>query len=272
MNNIESYPGSSPISNSLLDPDSLIYEDDYDYPDQYGYEMEEETDDYSMYQDLFDAKDIPTGVEVTMDWFPNSAGNETANSSGSSKSSRAKNGNTSDATGSSSKKATKGSGIHSQYSSPDMATPFAQPWHALPHKSEGVIPSSAYALPQKNPAFHYSAPPFTIGSKSSKMLKNFSNHFQPQTPDTVMGEAPAPAPAPSGLLLPAPTNPHFKGFVSSRPRVEDVISAPDSSRVKKNMEDYLGSYLFFKRFDIVEDFSDHHYASRGTTSKQVTTN
>ncbi|KAG7577349.1 Ubiquitin-conjugating enzyme/RWD-like [Arabidopsis thaliana x Arabidopsis arenosa] len=250
------YPESSPISNSLLDPDTLIYEDDENYSEQYDFEMEEETDNYSMYQDLFDGKDIPTGVEVSMDWFPNSADKESA--SGSSKSS-----NKSDVTGNSSKKATKGSGIQSQFSFPDMATPIAQPWNALPHKAGGVIPNSAYALPQNSKAFQ---PPFTLGSSTSKTY--FSNHFQPQTPDTVLGEAPAPAAGSSGLLLPVPPNtPGFKGY-GARYRVEEAILPPDASRVKRNMEDFLGLYLFFKRFDIVEDFSDHHYATKGNSSKQ----
>ncbi|CAL9247605.1 unnamed protein product, partial [Arabidopsis halleri] len=152
------YPGSSPISNSLLDPDTLIYEDDENYSEQYDFEMAEETDNYSMYQDLFDGKDIPTGVEVSMDWFPNSADKESSNKS--------------DATGNSSKKATKGSGIQSQFYFPD---PVAQPCKAF-------------------------QPPFTLGSSTSKTY--FSNHFQPQTPDTVLGElgeAPAPAAAFEGL-------------------------------------------------------------------------
>lgn len=248
----------------MLDPDSLIYEDDYDYP-EYSYEMEEETDNYSMYQDLFDGKDIPTGVEVSMDWFPNSDDKESAKSSGSSKSSHAINRNKSDVTGSSSKKATKGSGIQFQL---DMATtPVAQPWIALPHNSEGVIPNSAYALPHNSKAFYYSTPHYTLGSTTSKTY--FSNPLQPQTPDMVTGEAPAPGPASSALLLPVPPyTSSFKGYVG-RQRLEEVIAPPDPSRVKRNMEDYLGTYLFFKRFDIVEDFSDHHYASRGTTSKQV---
>ncbi|ESQ48431.1 hypothetical protein EUTSA_v10020387mg [Eutrema salsugineum] len=253
--NIESYPGSSPLSNGLLDPDSLIYEDDDYYSDQYGYEMDEEleqeqeTDEYSMYQDMFDSKDIPTGVEVSMDWFPNSDDKETAKPSGSSKSSREEHGIKPDSPNRSPKKATKISGIQYQHS--DLPTPVAQPWNALPHNSQGVIPSSAYALPQKH--------------KTAKPVY----YFQPQTPDTVMGEAPVAAPGPSGLSLPGPKKPfNVKGFVSSRPRVEEVISAPDSSRVKKNMEDYLGKFLFFKRFDIVDDFEDHHYASMGNTSKQ----
>ncbi|KAH0904547.1 hypothetical protein HID58_044050 [Brassica napus] len=260
-NNDESYPGSSPLSNSLLDPDSLIYEDDDDYSDQYGYEMEDEleeeeddrADDYvSEYQALFDAKekDIPAGVEVTMDWLPNS---ETSKSSGSGKCSRDEHGIKPEAPSSSSKKATVGSGIHSS-------------WNALPHNSKGVIPNSAYALPMKTQTYNYPAHALKFSSSS--------DHLEPQTPDTVMGEAPVPAPASasSGLVLPVPNHPPwYKGhkmYPSARPRVEEVISAQSCSRVKRNMEDYLGKYLFFKKFDIVEDLGDHEFATRGTTTKQ----
>ncbi|KAG5416008.1 hypothetical protein IGI04_003575 [Brassica rapa subsp. trilocularis] len=261
-NNDESYPGSSPLSNSLLDPDSLIYEDDDDYSDQYGYEMEDELEeedddgagDYvSEYQALFDAKekDIPAGVEVSMDWLPNS---ETSKSSGSGKCSRDEHGIKPEAPSSSSKKATVGSGIHSS-------------WNTLPHNSKGVIPNSAYALPMKTQIYNYSAHALKFSSSSS-------DHLEPQTPDTVMGEAPVPAPAQasSGLVLPVPNHPPwYKGhkmYPSARPRVDEVISAQSCSRVKRNMEDYLGKYLFFKKFDIVEDLGDHEYATQGTTTKQ----
>uniref|UniRef100_A0A1J3I314 E2 ubiquitin-conjugating enzyme n=1 Tax=Noccaea caerulescens TaxID=107243 RepID=A0A1J3I314_NOCCA len=231
-------------SNSLLDPDSLIYEDDDEYNDQYGYDMEDDDDDddgdapdeYSMYQDIFDAKDIPTGVEVSMDWFPDK---ETAESDG----------NTATC-----KKTTKPSCLFKN----TAAAPVAQPWKALPHNSGGVIPNSAYSLPQNSQAL--------ASTTVSTWKHSSSSVVQPQTPDTVMGEAPAS----SGLLLPVPKKlsvsksyPHL-----AVPRVDQVISAPDTSRAKRNMEDFLGSYLFFKRFDIVEDFSDHHYASKGDTSKQ----
>lgn len=58
-------------------------------------------------------------------------------------------------------------------------------------------------------------------------------------------------------------------YPHARPRVEEVIAGQSSSRVKRNMEDYLGKYLFFKKFDIVEDLGDHEYAAQGTTVKQV---
>ncbi|CAH8358293.1 unnamed protein product [Eruca vesicaria subsp. sativa] len=221
-NNDESDPGSSPLSDSLLDPDSLVYEDDSDH---YGYEMEEEeeeeeADDYvSEYQALFDAKEkeLPAGVEVTMDWLPNSK------SSGSSKSSREEHGIKQEATTSSSSKKPKIiSGTHSQHSD--------TPWKALPHNAKGVTPNSAYALPQ--------------------------NQFDP--------ESPFPALASSSALLLTQNKP--KGFYNARPGVQEVISASDASRVKRNM-DYLGKYVFFKRFDIVEDLVDHQYASKGTASQ-----
>ncbi|KAH0891416.1 hypothetical protein HID58_053845 [Brassica napus] len=211
--NDESDPGSSPQSDSLLDPDALIYEDD---SDQYGYEMEleeeeeEEADEYvSKYQALFDAKEkeLPAGVEVTMDWLPNSK------SSGSNKSSREEHGIKPEATGSA-KKPKK-----------------------LPHNSKGVIPNSAYALPQI--------------------------YLDPHAPVP----APAvPAPASSTVLLPTQNKP--KGIYNARPGVQEVISDSNTCRVKRNMDDYLGKFVFFKRFDIVEDLVDHQYASRGTSSKK----
>ncbi|KAL0676254.1 hypothetical protein Bca4012_004235 [Brassica carinata] len=211
--NDESDPGSSPQSDSLLDPDALIYEDD---SDQYGYEMEleeeeeEEADEYvSKYQALFDAKEkeLPAGVEVTMDWLPNSK------SSGSNKSSCEEHGIKPEAT-SSSKKPKK-----------------------LPHNSKGVIPNSGYALPQI--------------------------YIDPQAPVP----APAvPAPASSTVLLPTQNKP--KGIYNARPGVQEVISDSNTCRVKRNMDDYLGKFVFFKRFDIVEDLVDHQYTSRGTASKK----
>ncbi|WZZ42588.1 hypothetical protein YC2023_038847 [Brassica napus] len=181
---LESDPGSSPQSDSLLDPDALIYEDD---SDQYGYEMEleeeeeEEADEYvSKYQALFDAKEKELPAEAT----------------------------------GSAKKPKK-----------------------LPHNSKGVIPNSAYALPQI--------------------------YLDPHAPVP----APAvPAPASSTVLLPTQNKP--KGIYNARPGVQEVISDSNTCRVKRNMDDYLGKFVFFKRFDIVEDLVDHQYASRGTSSKK----
>ncbi|KAH0934252.1 hypothetical protein HID58_011369 [Brassica napus] len=213
--NDEYDPGSSPQSDSLLDPDALIYEDDSDH---YGYEMEleeeeeEEADDYvSEYQALFDAKEkeLPAGVEVTMDWLPNSK------SSGSNKSSREDHGIKLEAT-SSSKKPKK-----------------------LPHNSKGFTPNSAYALPQI--------------------------YLDPQAPVPVPAPA-VPAPASSTVLLPTQNKP--KGIYNARPDVQEVISDSNTCRVKRNMDDYLGKFVFFKRFDIVEDLVDHQYASKGTASKK----
>ncbi|CAN8259255.1 unnamed protein product [Cochlearia groenlandica] len=269
LDNNESYHGSSPVSNSLLDPDSLIYEDDYDYPDQYKYydnmmeeeEEEEETDDYSKYQELFDGKDIPTDVEVTMDWFENSIGKETAKTSGNNQSFLATHEIQTEATGSE---------VQSQFIFSNTATQFIPPWFGSEVQNQynnsqvvAAPSSSASALQQQSHYMPYYPP----------HLKDFFNHLQPhpQIPDTTMWENHVPAPVPFGL------SPHVhktplgsKGFASSRARAEKVISAPDPSRVKRNVEDYLGTYLFFKRFDIVEDFSDHQYASFGSTTKQYT--
>ncbi|KAJ0230078.1 ubiquitin-conjugating enzyme E2 26 [Hirschfeldia incana] len=67
-----------------------------------------------------------------------------------------------------------------------------------------------------------------------------STTVQPQTPNVVMGPSP-----PS-----RPVNCHAS--VSS-----EVVTSPQANFLRD-----------FKRFDTVEDFSDHHYASKGKASKQ----
>ncbi|CAH8293841.1 unnamed protein product [Eruca vesicaria subsp. sativa] len=239
MNNDESFPG-------LLD---LEEDDDDDYCDHYAYEIEDEhADEYvSEYQALFDAKEkeIPAGVEVAMDWLPNS---EATKPSGSSKTSRDEHWIKPEATSSSSsssKKATLGIQI-------DLSS------FALPYNPKGFEPNSCNAVP------HYSG----LGLKYSPMHLGL-----PQTQGTVMGEASVPAPASasaSSALSLQMKKKYPGGFSTARtlPLVEEVISAPVTSRVKRNVEDYLGKYLFFKKFDIVEDLVDHHYANKGTSSKQ----
>ncbi|XP_010542283.1 PREDICTED: putative ubiquitin-conjugating enzyme E2 38 isoform X2 [Tarenaya hassleriana] len=225
VNKIESHPGTPLGSHNILDPDSLIYEDDYEYYDQSPDEATD-ADEYSMFQDLLDSKDIPTDVELSIPWFQNSTNKEAAKSGGSS-SSHANNGKKSGVT------AVNANGSPSLSPWPQMLTSTSQPWSVVSHHSDGSK-SVDSALPQNS-----------------------------QTPDMVMGGPPF------GTVLPVPpTPPNYHASASSRPRVEEVISAKDSSRVQKNMEDFLGKFLFFKRFDTVEDFSDHHYASRGSSSKQ----
>lgn len=75
-------------------------------------------------------------------------------------------------------------------------------------------------------------------------------HHPPQTPDVVMMPGP-----PSRAFT-------FDGSASSSRRsrriAAEVVCSPHEVFLKN-----------FKRFDTVEDFSDHHYASKGKASKQV---
>ncbi|KAF2579291.1 hypothetical protein F2Q68_00003013 [Brassica cretica] len=99
------------------------------------------------------------------------------------------------------------------------------------------------------------------GVEATSLHVRNTNLLEPQPP------VPAPASSSSVLL---PTQNKKKGIYNARPGVQEVISAPTTCRVKRNMDDYLGKFVFFKRFDIVEDLVDHQYASKGTASKKHT--
>ncbi|KAG7595047.1 Ubiquitin-conjugating enzyme/RWD-like [Arabidopsis thaliana x Arabidopsis arenosa] len=101
-----------------------------------------------------------------------------------------------------------------------------------------------YTLPQQNQAI-YSSVSFSV--------------VQPQTPDVLM----VPNPTPNPFRYDASAS-------SSCPIAAGPISSvQDSSNVRKIKEEFLRD---FKRFDTVEDFSDHHYASKGKSSKQHSKN
>lgn len=53
-------------------------------------------------------------------------------------------------------------------------------------------------------------------------------------------------------------------------KMEDIPLAEDCNNVTENEDDILMKYRLFKQFDTVEDYSDHHYASKGSSTKQVT--
>ncbi|XP_010535106.1 PREDICTED: putative ubiquitin-conjugating enzyme E2 38 isoform X2 [Tarenaya hassleriana] len=243
VNSIEPHPGMSPGSQNMMDPDCLFYEDYEDY-DQYLDEAMD-IDDYSLFQDLLDSKDIPTDVEVSIAWFQNqnSTNKEAAKSGGTSTSSHGDSWKKSGVTG-----------VNPSLSPwPQIPTSTSQPWNDIPNSeakaqniNTQVIYSSAYPLPKDYPP-----------SKSWNPFSGISSSNG--------GGA-----HPSGAVLPlSPTTPpNSHASASSRSRVDEVISAKDSSSIQKNVEDFLGKFLFFKRFDIVEDCSDHHYASRGNSSKQ----
>ncbi|CAH8358234.1 unnamed protein product [Eruca vesicaria subsp. sativa] len=74
----------------------------------------------------------------------------------------------------------------------------------------------------------------------------------------------------SSVVLPTQHKP--KGVYNARPGVQEVILAPDTSRDKRDMKDYLGKYVFFKRFDIVEDLVDHQYALKEQLQKSIQRN
>ncbi|KAG7657317.1 Ubiquitin-conjugating enzyme E2 [Arabidopsis suecica] len=168
-----------------------------------------DVDDYSMYQDVLDPKDVPAGAEVTVPWGLNSSSKGTAKSSISIMRSQSMKG----------------------YGTVSLATTnVPQLWD--------------YTLPQQNQAI-YSSVSFSA--------------VQPQTPDVVMVTNPTPNPFS-----------YDASASSSHPiAAEPISSVQDSSNARKLKEEFLRD---FKRFDTVEDFSDHHYASKGKSSKQHSKN
>ena len=64
------------------------------------------------------------------------------------------------------------------------------------------------------------------------------------------------------------------GSFSDHGEKEKKTAATRSSTVPAqsgdgNQDDVLGKYLFFKQFDTVEDFSDHHFSEMGFVGEQV---
>ncbi|CAN8321629.1 unnamed protein product [Cochlearia groenlandica] len=87
----------------------------------------------------------------------------------------------------------------------------------------------------------------------------YGSLVQPRTPDIVMVPTPAP-------LLPCRYDASASSSSSSRRR-RPIAAA--KVIVASAQEQFLRG---FKRFDTVDDFSDHHYVSKGTTSKQHSKN
>ncbi|KAL1195272.1 putative ubiquitin-conjugating enzyme E2 26 [Cardamine amara subsp. amara] len=204
FNNVQSHhSGSLPLNLET-------FQDYSDHNNPFSQFME--VDDYSMFQDVLDPKNVPAGAEMMVPWGLNSS-KGTAKASRSSLGSQATNAN----------------------GNPFLATTSVpQPWDFF----------SGSGLHQNNQTIYPSA--------SFSMV-------QPQAPDIVM----MPAPHLNSYRYDASAS-------SSSPIAVQVISsAQDSSNVRKTKEEFLRE---FKRFDTVVDFSDHHYASKGKTSKQHSKN
>lgn len=210
FNNVQSHlPESSHVNLEMFQE----YYDPNDPFTQFANQMME-VDDYSMFQDVLDPKNVPAGAEMMVPWGLNASSKGTAKASRSSLSNQATNVN-------------------------------GNPYLATTHVPQPLDFFSGSGLPQNNQPIYSSA--------SFSMV-------QPQTPDIVM----------------MPT-PHLNSYrydasaSSSRPiAAAEVVSSPqDSSNVRKTKQEFLRD---FKRFDTVDDFSDHHYASKGKASKQVMIN
>lgn len=91
-----------------------------------------------------------------------------------------------------------------------------------------------------------------------------NNHQTSFAPATYHPPPPPPPQTPDMVMMPCPPSKAFTfdGSTSSSRRSRRVAAEV----VVSAQEVFLKN---FKRFDTVEDFSDHHYASKGKSSKQV---
>ncbi|XP_019090896.1 PREDICTED: putative ubiquitin-conjugating enzyme E2 38 isoform X2 [Camelina sativa] len=186
-----------------------------------------DVDDYSMFQDVLDPKNVPAGAEVMVPWGLHSSSNGTGKSSGSILRSQ-------------SMKETGNSYL------PAATVPQSWDYSSgsfLPQHNQTIYSSGSF-LPQHNQAAYPSAS-FSVA--------------QPQTPGVVM----VPNPTPNSFRYDASAS-------SFQPIAAGVTSSVENStNVKKAKQDFLRD---FKRFDTVDDISDHHYASKGKSSKQHSKN
>ncbi|XP_010479833.1 PREDICTED: putative ubiquitin-conjugating enzyme E2 38 [Camelina sativa] len=172
-----------------------------------------DVDDYSMFQDVLDPKNVPAGAEVMVPWGLNSSSN---------------------GTGKSSRSILRSQSMKETGNSYLPAATVPQSWDY----------SSGSFLPQHNQAT-YPSPSFNV--------------VQPQTPGVVM----VPNPSPNSFRYDASAS-------SFQPIAAGVTSSVENSNnVRKTKQDFLRD---FKRFDTVDDFSDHHYVSKGKSSKQHSKN
>ncbi|TXG66965.1 hypothetical protein EZV62_008240 [Acer yangbiense] len=229
----ESTKSSGPGSHNLIILDS--YDDQYlDLHDNINY-----LDDYAILQAYFDSANIPTGVEAPVPWFTDPA--------------------------SSSKKKTVPWFTDPASGSKKKAVPWVtDPASSSNKKDNRRKPSSSRLL---NP----------IGVLGQTDVGDLPSSFLPPIPAQIEPSMPWWPYSFEPELNPTFTkyNTHSSFFdlfdaVHIPPEEGECIPPAQDCAMNPSgdEDDILNKYKLFKQFDTVEDYSDHHYASKASTMKQ----
>lgn len=124
----------------------------------------------------------------------------------------------------------------------------------------------------------YSSPHFPSGTKNPPLpMLSMQKHFLSMQKQSMMSAPPYP-----GLIHPNPVfsggvahDPWFNDLGQNQKSVTDVGNTAGPPVSSSSMEKYgdeeeiLKKFQLFKKFDTVEDHSDHHYLRNGSSVKQV---
>ncbi|KAL9383323.1 hypothetical protein Peur_023646 [Populus x canadensis] len=300
-----SSPGANNVINvDGLDSDSLY--DDGACMDFYSEDFME-FDEYSYLQSHFDNVDIPPGVEAPIPWLPNSDNNAKKSANGTN-SFNTSNQMQSNGGGSwslkpahASKKLSSGSGssFHnpmdsvSHASGVNLSSPWSFPQAAQSKKEKSISQHGRSAL--NFPPFQSKKKPATSNSSSdygyAKHLgdvilphgvgpahlghTSLAPEFYPTPPSFVGGLHHFPIIGPSMSTFMSKFNNSFDNHTSHSNFYDpiDALHIPPEEKAagtlkNVNKDDILRKFQLFKRFDTVEDHSDHHYTSKGSLMKQ----
>ncbi|KAJ6417173.1 hypothetical protein OIU84_002973 [Salix udensis] len=262
---------SSPGENNMINVDGLDSDSLYDDGACMDFDFDNfmEFDEYSYLQSHFDNVDIPPGVEAPIPWLPDSDNNAKKTANGTNAFSTS-NQMQSNGGGSWSLKPTHASKKLSSGSDSSFHNPMDSMCHAsgvnLP--SSWSIPQAAQSKKEQNISQHgrsaLNFPPFQSKRKpaasSSSTVYGYAKHL-------------------GNDMLPHGVGPALLGHTSLAPdhsNFSDPFDAlhippeekPAGTLKNLNKDDILRKFQLFKRFDTVEDHSDHHYTSKGSSMKQ----
>ncbi|GER43083.1 ubiquitin conjugating enzyme [Striga asiatica] len=248
FSNLSSNGSGSDTKNSkeiinLDEPNSNLFSGEEDWINTYYDTMTYEDHSNSILQSKFDHTNLSSGVEleVPFPWLQSSLQNITNNIPNSSTLKVNSNNGPSLAFGPSSFDSN-----NSQAGKWITGTPFSNPgvdWKAWVNTYK----------PQNNPFFSFGKNN-KMDAFSSNVYPPMANQFSPSMINRgIMG--------PSGFMHASAYGPGMNYFASDQNVQTPVVVHKDLDEIKRNFE-------AFKKFDTVEDFSDHHFA-KISTAKQV---